>query len=189
MFVYAVEPVNPELTSAIANALRGSHSDFEIVIRHTAGPLFAIAFGILQNPEEAEDAVQDAVIKAWNARWRVRDPSKFMPWLHAITRNTAHDLCRKRKPVASDADYKLPAPEKDKPDRHLEQSEVQEKLFNELGRLPEQHRLAVTLRYLDGMDFHSIEETMGISNGALRGILGRSIETLRHSMKPHMNHS
>lgn len=182
--------MNPDLTAAIEKALQGSHADFETVIRHTAGPLFAIAFGILQNADEAEDAVQDAVIKAWNARWRVRNPGKFMPWLHTITRNTCHDLVRKRKPISpSDSESDLPAPESDKPDRQLEQTEAREHLLQQLALLPEPHREAITLRYLDGMDFQTIEETMGISNGALRGILGRSIETLRQGMKPYLNHS
>ena len=48
-----------------------------------------------------------------------------------------------------------------------------------LGRLPEQHRTALTLRYLEGMDYLTIERTMGLSNGALRGILGRALGTLR----------
>ena len=53
-----------------------------------------------------------------------------------------------------------------------------------LKTLPEHHRLAITLRYLEGMDHRAIEETMGLSNGALRGILGRGLETLRKTLTP-----
>jgi DNA-directed RNA polymerase specialized sigma24 family protein len=45
--------------------------------------------------------------------------------------------------------------------------------------LPEEHRTALTLRYLEGLDYRAIEQTMGLSNGALRGILGRALGTLR----------
>ena len=43
----------------------------------------------------------------------------------------------------------------------------------------EEHRTALTLRYLEGLDYRAIETTMGLSNGALRGILGRALGTLR----------
>ena len=48
-----------------------------------------------------------------------------------------------------------------------------------LGTLPEEHRTALTLRYLEGLDHRAIELAMGLSNGALRGILGRALGTLR----------
>jgi len=53
-----------------------------------------------------------------------------------------------------------------------------------LARLPEQHRTALTLRYLEGMDYLAIERTMGLSNGALRGILGRALAAMRKTLKP-----
>ena len=52
-----------------------------MIIRTHSRTLFAIAYGILQNREEAEDVVQDALVKAWKTRWRVRDPEKFPAWL------------------------------------------------------------------------------------------------------------
>ncbi len=52
-----------------------------------------------------------------------------------------------------------------------------------LAGLPEQHRTALTLRYLEGMDYLSIERAMGLSNGALRGILGRALATMRKTLK------
>jgi len=61
----------------------------------TAGRLFAIAYGILQDRGEAEDVVQDSLVKAWKTRWRVRDPEKFPAWLATIARHRAHDILRK----------------------------------------------------------------------------------------------
>src|SRR3954465_12516879 len=75
-------------------AIQGDRDAFERVIRFTSRNLFAIAYGILQNREEAEDAVQDSFVKAWKSRWRVRNPEKFPAWLCTITRHRAHDLLR-----------------------------------------------------------------------------------------------
>src|SRR5438067_3256786 len=81
-------------------AIHGDREAFEMIIRTHSRPLFAIAYGILQNREEAEDAVQDALIKAWKSRWRVRDPEKFAAWLCMIARHRARDVFRRRRPVS-----------------------------------------------------------------------------------------
>src|SRR5438270_6787878 len=80
-------------------AIQGDREAFEMIIRTHSRSLFAIAYGILQNREEAEDVVQDSLVKAWKTRRRVRDPEKFPAWLCTITRHRARDVFRKRKPV------------------------------------------------------------------------------------------
>ena len=78
-------------------AIHGDRDAFEMIIRSQSRALFAIAYGILQNREEAEDVVQDALVKAWKTRWRVRDPEKFPAWLGTIARHRAHDVARRRR--------------------------------------------------------------------------------------------
>ena len=80
-------------------AIHGDREAFEMIIRTHSRTLFAIAYGILQNREEAEDVVQDSLVKAWKMRWRVRDPEKFPAWLSMIARHRAHDVLRKRRPI------------------------------------------------------------------------------------------
>ena len=53
-----------------------------------------------------------------------------------------------------------------------------------LSQLPELHRAAVTLRYFEELDYATIERTLGLSNGALRGILGRALGAMRRRLKP-----
>src|SRR3954449_13407935 len=79
-------------------AIQGDRKAFETVIRVTSRNLFAIAYGVLQNREEAEDVVQDTFVKAWKSRWRVRDSAKLPAWLGTIARHRARDLARKRRP-------------------------------------------------------------------------------------------
>src|SRR5256885_15041278 len=79
-------------------AIQGDRDAFETVIRSTSRNLFAIAYGILQNREEAEDVVQDTFVKAWKSRWRGRDCVKLTAWLSTIARHRARDLAGKRRP-------------------------------------------------------------------------------------------
>src|SRR6266705_4975390 len=76
-------------------AIHGDRDAFEMIIRIHSRALFAIAYGILQNREEAEDAVQDALVKAWKSRWRLRDPEKFPAWFCMIGRHRARDIFRR----------------------------------------------------------------------------------------------
>jgi RNA polymerase sigma-B factor len=52
-----------------------------------------------------------------------------------------------------------------------------------LSALPERHRTALTLRYIEGLDHRGIERAMDLSNGALRGILSRALETMRRGLR------
>src|SRR5438045_8886616 len=81
-------------------AIQGDRDAFEMVIRSTSRNMFAIAYGILQNREEAEDVVQDTFVKAWKSGWRARDSAKLPGWLATIARHRARDRAGKRRPQA-----------------------------------------------------------------------------------------
>lgn len=164
-------------------AIRGDRTAFEIVIRTHSRALFAIAYAILGSREEAEDVVQEALIKAWKSRWRVRDPEKFVAWLCTIARHRARDVLRKRKPEAL-PQSNLEGPALSCPTSSTDATTLDRELHSALAALPETHRTAVALRYFEEMDYASIEKLLGLTNGALRGILGRALAMLRKQLKP-----
>ena len=163
-------------------AIQGDRESFEKVIRLTSRNLFAIAYSILQSREEAEDVVQDTFVKAWKSRWRVRDSAKFPAWLSTTARHRARDLARRRRPE--------PLPENFEATDMVElegpgpKADLDGEVRSALAQLPELHRIAVTLRYFEELDYGTIEKTLGLTNGALRGILGRSLGLMRKRLKP-----
>jgi RNA polymerase sigma-70 factor (ECF subfamily) len=163
-------------------ALQGDREAFETVIRGSSRNLFAIAYGILQNREEAEDVVQDTFVKAWKSRWRVHDSAKLPAWLATIARHRARDLARKRRPE--------PLPEEFETGGLVESvnpgqtADLDGEVRSALAQLPELHRVALTLRYFEELDYGTIETTLGLTNGALRGILGRALGLMRKRLKP-----
>jgi RNA polymerase sigma-70 factor (ECF subfamily) len=163
-------------------AIHGDREAFEMIIRTHSRALFTIAYGILQNREEAEDVVQDALIKAWKSRWRVRDPEKFPAWLSTIARYRARDVFRKRRPLplAEEMREFSDAPASTSPPS----GEMDRQVHTALAGLPELHRTALSLRYLEDMDYRTIENRLGLSNGALRGILGRALAAMRKQLRP-----
>jgi RNA polymerase sigma-70 factor, ECF subfamily len=172
--------MNPDDHEMFRAAIHGDREAFEMIIRTQSRALFAIAYGVLQNGADAEDVVQDALVKAWKSRWKVRDPGKFPAWLATIVRHRARDLARRRKPepLPEDLAGQPQAPETAGMDS------LGENLRVALAELPELHRSALTLRYFEELEYAAIERLLGLSNGALRGILGRSLQTLRKRLRP-----
>ena len=167
----------------VASALSGDEKSFEALIRRFSRQVYAVAYGVLQSREEAEDAVQDTFLKAYKMRGRLRDPEKVAGWLCMIARNRALDLLRKRrgKPELEEALEEIACGAAVEGDAA---EEMQEQVRTVLAGLPEHHRTALTLRYLEGMDHRAIEETMGLTNGALRGVLGRALAGMRKGLAP-----
>jgi len=167
-------------------AIHGDHNAFEMIIRTHSRTLFAIAYGILQNREEAEDAVQDALVKAWKSRWRVRDPEKFPAWLCMIARHRARDTFRKRRtvPLQEHVEGYAPSCPTSFANEATDEAKRHAHVHSALAALPELYRSALTLRYLEEMDYRSIEKLLGLTNGALRGILGRALAAMRKQLKP-----
>ncbi len=163
-------------------AIQGDREAFEMVIRSTSRNLFAIAYGILQNREEAEDVVQDTFVKAWKSRWRVRDSAKLPAWLATIARHRARDLARKRRPELLPENFE--SSEMVAFEGAGQKADLDGEVRSALAQLPELHRAAVTLRYFEDLDYGTIEQTLGLTNGALRGILGRALGLMRKRLKP-----
>jgi RNA polymerase sigma-70 factor, ECF subfamily len=165
-------------------AIHGDREAFEMIIRTHSRTLFAIAYGILQNREEAEDTVQDALVKAWKSRWRVRDPEKFPAWLAMIARHRARDVFRKRLVVPLPNETTGPLASETNSNTNRSDELLDQQVHSVLAALPEVHRSALMLRYFEEMDYATIENTLGLTNGALRGILGRALATMRKQLKP-----
>jgi len=167
----------------VRRALKGDNAAFQEVVLLYGRRLYAVAYGVVQDSTEAEDVVQETFLRAYSRRWMIRDPEKFPAWLCRTTRNRAYDVLRKHRPqsVAHDdealqaiADESTPSPS-----AHLHAAERNGAVQRLLDALPDNHRIAVTLRFMEDMDYHEIEETMGINHGTVRGILARAMKTLR----------
>src|SRR5207237_2856630 len=113
-------------------------------------------------------------------------PRRFRAWLMRIAQNAAIDLGRrdvrrKRVLAASPPAEPVPAPEE-----QLEREEQRQQVLAVLRSLPEEYRLPLTLRYLAGADYETIQMQMGLSNGSLRGLLHRGRKMMRAEMEKIM---
>ena len=172
----------------VRRALRGDTAAFQEVVVLYGRRLYTVAYGVVQNRTEAEDVVQETFLKAYARRWMIRDPEKFPAWLCRTAQNHARDVLRKHRPQSLPhddqtfqeiADDGVPCPS-----ANLHETERHGAVHRLLNALPDHHRMAITLRFMEGMDYEEVAETMGVSRGALRGILARAMKTLRKGVGP-----
>lgn len=180
-----MEPPADDELALVQTALTGDAPDFEPLVRLYAVRVYAVTYAVLGSRSEAEDAAQDTFLKAYRQRTRLRDPERFVTWLLAIARHQAVDHLRRRRfvPLPLEAGDQLPDDSAVPPDEQLDANENHARLRAVLATLPERHRLALTLRYLEGHDCRAIEQAMSLSNGALRGILGRALVAMRDGLR------
>ena len=135
--------------------------------------MFRAAKAILQNDQDAEDAVQEAICTAFARRDSLREMDKFRRWVLRILTNKCCDACRKRRTtVGLEAAGEVPAA------TGLDTAE-RLSLWQAVMSLSDDLRATVTLFYYDGMSVREIGGILGISEAAVKTRLRRGRERLR----------
>ena len=135
--------------------------------------MFRAAKAILQNDQDAEDAVQEAICTAFARRDSLREMDKFRPWVLRILTNKCDDACRKRRnTVDLEAAGEVPAA------TGLDTAE-RLSLWQAVMSLSDDLRATVTLFYYDGMSVREIGGILGISEAAVKTRLRRGRERRR----------
>lgn len=173
----------------VERARRGDRAAFEELIRRTSRLVFARLYLDCRNAHRAEDLLQETLLLAFRSLTRLADPAGFRPWLLAIAHNVLVDAARR------DARRKRAGPTADSPVANLrdagpapdviaEREETRQQVLTVLRSLPDDYRLPLTLRYITGADYDTIGEQLGLTNGALRGLLHRGLKMLRDRLPP-----
>ncbi len=142
-----------------------TEDEFSRLVEPLLGRGAAYACSILRNREDAEDALQEAVIKAYINFNRYLPSSSFKAWLFAILRNSCMDLLRKRKPIrtmdVNDLSLSLAAK-----DNHAN-LERKNQIEWALGKIPPEHREILELKYFAELSYKEIAETLQIPEGTV----------------------
>src|SRR6266545_243904 len=166
----------------VVKAQRGDRSAFEELVRRTSRLLFARLYLETGDTHRAEDLLQETLLQAYRSLHKLEEPGKLRAWLLTIAHNVLLDAARREMrqkrsaPLQGLGGLRGPPPE---PDKEAERNELRERVLAILRSLPEDYRLPLTLRYIAGADYETIETQLGLSNGALRGLLHRGLKLLR----------
>lgn len=152
-------------------ALRGDDAAFEALVGPLVEPAVRLAYSMLGDPWEAEDAVQEAVTRAWRKLHQLRPGMPVRPWVLAIVVNQCHNVRRTRwfKTVLL-ADIFRPDAEADLEKLDLERA---------VERLPATDRQAIFMHFYLDLSVEEVAVVLGVSASAARGRIYRACRRLR----------
>jgi RNA polymerase sigma factor (sigma-70 family) len=160
----------------VRRARNGDHAAFESLVRPEIERMYGLAGLILSERDRAEDAVQEALLRAWRDLPRLRDVTKFPAWLRRLVVNAAHDegrrLGRRRREVALDPNHDRETTD------DLGALLDRDELSKAFRRLRTEERTVVALRYFLDLSTADAAATMGIREVTYRSKLHRAIRAL-----------
>jgi RNA polymerase sigma-70 factor, ECF subfamily len=179
----------------VTAAKAGDAAAFDELVNRYEKKIFRLTMNITRNHEDAEDAMQDAFMKAFSHLDRFHEESRFYTWLVRIAANEALMRLRKRRPnqfsldepIESEDDF-VPQQIEDwgpSPEQRFAQTEMRDILRGVIEELPPDFRVVFLLRDVEGLSTEETAETVGISEAAVKSRLLRARLKLRQKLDRH----
>jgi len=149
--------------------------------------LYRLAHSILHNREEAEDAVQESLIKLWTKREELEKLASIKFYALRITRNYCLDKIKLRKNIVGEIDYLKIQSLSSTPEQHLEIKNLITTIQDILKLLPEQQRVLVHLRNVEELSFEEIASITDLSINNIRVTLSRARKNINEIYEKHFN--
>jgi RNA polymerase sigma factor (sigma-70 family) len=158
-------------------ATGGDRRAFEEIFRRYHQDLYRFCLATVSHPQDAQEALQNTMVKVMRALPGEQREIKLKPWLFRIARNEAIETMRKRRDTVELSGERIAALG-DIADEAGARARLRE-LFADLEQLPERQRSALVMRELAGLDFEEISEAFGTSPGVARQTLYEARQSLR----------
>jgi RNA polymerase sigma-70 factor (ECF subfamily) len=172
----------------------GEKAAFDILVRKYEHKLANVISRYIHDPSEVLDVAQDAFIKAYRALPNFRGDSAFYTWLYRIAINTAknHLVAASRRPPKDDVDAQEAEQfeagsglkEYATPERLALTSELARTIQDAIGELPEELRVAIVLRELEGLSYEEIASAMECPIGTVRSRIFRARDAIDRQIRP-----
>jgi RNA polymerase sigma factor (sigma-70 family) len=173
-------------TVLIERSRSGDLSAFDALMARYQGLVFQVAMTCTRDRSEALDICQNAFLKGYERLASLRDGSRFRYWIARIAHREGINWARRQRRSGHAVDLVEIEDRPDAapgPERRLLADESRETLTERLGRLNPRHRLAVSLRYFEGMSIAEIASVLRCSEGVVKLTLFRSLRRLRQELE------
>lgn len=182
--------------------LSGDQKAFEALVKEESPRLYRMIYRIVNDEDEARSVLQETFLQAYARLKTFRGESKLTTWLYSIGLNLARAARRKasRMRVLAHEEFESLPPQFTRgeyagsikswdAERAMEKAERKRLVHEAIEQLPEQHRLIVNLRDINGWATEDIASLMNISTGAVRVRLHRARQALRVLLAPYFSGS
>ncbi len=180
----------PELTDQqlVQRVQRGDKQAFDLLVLKYQHKIVGLISRYLRDQDEVLDVTQEAFIKAYRALPRFRGDSQFYTWLYRIAINTAKNylVSRSRRPPDTDIDVadgefqdnSAVLRDIENPENALATDQLENVIYRAIEELPEELKVAVTLREFEGLSYEEIAEVMECPVGTVRSRIFRAREAI-----------
>jgi len=173
---------------------RGDKAAFDLLVVKYQHKIVHLVNRYVKDPYEAQDVAQDTFIKAYRALGDFRGDSAFYTWLYRIAINTAKNYLLSRSRRHSDYEVDIQDAEQvenlpqlkdiETPEDLLMNEQVVNVIRSAIEKLPEEMRIAITLREFEGMSYEEIAEAMDCPIGTVRSRIFRAREAIDEKLNP-----
>ena len=179
---------DPEATDdALVAAFQGGDvAAFEELVRRYRRQIHRVCRGILRSPEQADEACQDAFVKAWNGLTRFKGESSFKTWMYRIGMNAAHDMrareatqARVRDESAREAPIRRDRERPEDPVAHEQELRL---LRDAVAKLPDRQRATLMLKVQQDLKYTEISDILGCPVGTAKANFHHAVRNLRRAL-------
>jgi RNA polymerase sigma-70 factor (ECF subfamily) len=190
-----VEDISDDPDSdCVMRAQKGDLGAFETLVERHTQRVYRTLIGLLANPDDARDALQDTFLNAYRNLGRFERRAKFATWLTSIASNVGLQRLRDRKQVVSlddDSDQEEYRPRQirawdDNPEQRYSKAEQRNLVERAISRLPVKYRVVVVLRDIQQVSTEEAALALGMSVPAIKARLLRARLMLRENLAPHV---
>jgi RNA polymerase sigma-70 factor (ECF subfamily) len=170
-----VESVPEE--ALVSRSARGDEQAFGVLVERYKGMLYSMAYRLMKDRGRAEDAAQESFIKAWAALPGFKGESKFSSWVYRICYNTCISELRKKRPeVELDEAMGVGV---EGPAQEFRNRDIQAVIHDEVSRLPDDYRAALTLFHFNGLSYDEIARLVHKPMGTVKAQIHRGRALLK----------
>ena len=175
--------IKASMVAVMKIGIAPTQADFHEAISARSDRWYSACLKITRNPDLAADAVQDALLNAWNKRHQFQSTARLDTWIHSIAVNSALGLLRKSRPgVFEPLDTDIES-NTVQPERASEEHELQSDLARALGGLTEIERVCFVLKHLEQWRAKEIAAKLNLNDGQVKQAVFRAVKKLRISMQ------
>jgi len=179
----------------VVRVQKGDKAAFGLLVSKYHRKIIRLIARLLRDPAEVEDMAQETFIKAYQALPFFRGESAFYTWLYRIAVNTAKNFLAtqgRRAPTFTDADAQeaetfpdaSPLRDINTPESQLMSKQIAQTVNAAMNELPEELRMAITLREIEGLSYDEISAAMGCPIGTVRSRIFRAREAIAAKLRP-----
>ena len=177
-------PIDQLLTTLHA----GDITAFEMIFKTYYQPLCNYAYSFVQDRDEAEEIVQSTFLTVWEKRENLTIHTGVKPYLYAMVRNASLNVLKHEKIKQQHAAVELAVAERSSESvtRTVMASELEERIYNALNKLPEQCRLVFKLSRFEELKYAEIAEQLNISVKTVENQMGKALKIMRDQLKDYL---